>query len=103
LVATYREGGIFLSSGDQFASRYYVHIKAEDWTAKTFITASGVNVGAEFIITIDGGDVTFNGGDMPSISERTVYNIVGTRNVYNTHNIKGSLLAPYSTPHPNRR
>jgi len=97
LVASYSGGGIFLTSGDQFASRYYVHIDAKDFSSKSFITASGVNVGAEFIITITGGDVTFSGGDMPSISERTVYNIVGNHNVYNIHNIKGSLLAPYST------
>lgn len=96
MVATYNNGGIFLTANDQFAARYYVHIPADIFTKSTYFSGSGINVGAEFIVTIDGGDVEFSGGDMPSISERTVFNIVGKRNVYNKHTIKGSLLAPDS-------
>lgn len=96
MQATFMNGGIFLTFGDQYASRYYVHINAADFQAATFVTASGVNVGAEFIVTIDGGDVHFTGGDIPSIAEKTVFNIVGNRNIYNEHNAKGSVLAPNS-------
>jgi len=92
---SFNNDGIFLFSGDLFASRYYLQIAATDFNAATYWSTSNMNSGADFVVTITGDeDVTFQGGNFPGIPSQTVFNIPGTRNVQALNAVTGSILAP---------
>jgi len=90
--------GMFLSSDDRYASRYYVQIPAAEFSQTTYWSTDSINSAAEFIVTITGtGDITFQGGNFPGVPELTVFNIQGERAVYVENAASGSLLAVDST------
>lgn len=96
--ASLTNDGLFVTTSDARADRYYIQLDTDTFNNATYWSATGVNIAAQFIITLTGNsDVYFTGGDFPGITERIVYNIPGKRTVYVKDNAAGNLLAPQAT------
>jgi len=94
-MAIYSNDGIFLTSTDVNADRYYLKIDSETFNRATYWSTNNLNIAAEFIVTITGiTDVVFSGGSFPSIPERTVFNIPGQRTIHVANRATGHILAP---------
>jgi len=95
---SYQNDGIFLTSSDSFAARYYLQIDATTFNLATYWSTSNMNPAADFVVTITGDeDVTFSGGNFPGIPSQTVFNIEGSRNINALNAVTGHILAPDAT------
>lgn len=89
-----RYQAIVITCNSATDSRYYVDLDPADLNQATWWLLQGCNFGAEWVVNIGGtGDVTFTGGDLGTIVERTIFNIVGSRTVFvrNTQ-VPGNML-----------
>jgi len=96
--ATFMNDGIFLTSADPSATRYYLQIDADIFNEATYWSMTNMNSLAVFIVTITGeDDVYFEGGDFVGTPNQVVFNIPGTRDIYVESNASGHILAPDCT------
>lgn len=83
-------GGVFIKCNSVVDDFYYINIDAADLAASTWWNLENCNFQAHYVLNIVGtSDVLLQGGDFPTITERVIFNIVGS-NRY-TH---------FPTPHP---
>jgi len=93
---TLSNNGLFVSTNDPDATRYYIQIDSQTFNKGTYWSnGNNVNTGAEFIITITGTDnVVFAGGSFQGIEENIAFNIPGSRVIVVQSETGGSILAP---------
>jgi len=90
--------GLYIECSDTKATQYVVNVDASTINSITWYTTYGCNLDAVWIINVNGGDVTFSGDYLPTIAEKTVWNIVGKgRTVTVVTEVRGNMLAPENT------
>jgi len=96
VVATVQWGGLFLCCNSASANFYYVTITGAQLTSITWYNLENCNIQASYVINVAGsGPLTIQGGQFPTITERVVYNILGSNRVITLlTGIAGSILAP---------
>jgi len=101
VVATVKWGGLFLKCNDVAATFYYVTITGAQLSSITWYNLENCNFQASYVINVGGaGPLTIAGGRFPTITERVVYNILGSGRVINLlTEVAGSILAPNNIYH----
>jgi len=95
-AATLQWGGLFVHCADPAANFYYVDIQGADLSQSTWWNLENCNFQAVYVLNIRGsGAVSVQGGDFPTITERVIYNVVGTGRTFTTSSgLNGNILAP---------
>jgi len=103
VALTTQWSGIFLDcsnatevSANDGLPRYIVTIDSSVLAASTWWQLNACDVDGTWIINIGGtGDVTFQGGNFPGISERVLFNVLGSGRTINVGSgVAGSILGP---------
>jgi hypothetical protein len=90
--------GLDITCDDITATRYVLNVDGATISSVTWYTTHNCNLGAVWIINVLGsGDVRFSGDHLPTVAEKTVWNIVGTgRDVEVVTEVRGNMLAPHN-------
>jgi len=88
--------GLFITCSDATLDQYVISLTPTDLAGSTYTVLDSCNFQARWTINVRGtGDVTFTGASFPTIPGGTVYNVIGSRNVFvHDTSLAGHLLAP---------
>jgi len=97
--ATVQFQGLSITCNDAAATRYVLNVQGDTLSGVTWYTTHGCNLGAVWVINVLGsGNVQFQGDFLPTIAEKTVWNIIGAgRTVTVLTEVRGNMLAPQNT------
>jgi len=92
-------GGLSVTCNSPFDQYYYLDINGADLSSSTWWNLANCNFQSYYILNIRGsGSVTVQGADFPTITERVVYNFIGSgRTLSIPSGLNGNILAPYNT------
>jgi choice-of-anchor A domain-containing protein len=89
--------GLYLTCNSAVDATYYVTLTPDQMTQYTWISLSGCNVNARWVINVAGtADVTFTSGSFPATEGAVIYNVLGSGRKINVQwtQLDGSILAP---------
>jgi len=98
-VAVSKWGGLSVTCNSNTDTFYYLTIDASLFGSSTWWNLENCNFQAYYVINIVGtGPVTIQGADFPTITERVIYNFVGSGRTFTTSTgLNGNILAPANT------